>query len=272
MADDSNIAGFDGVKITDSDMANMFEQPEPIPEKTADGDPLIEIGDQQKEKEEPTEPTKIKVKDGEYTEDEIAEALEDRKNKTAWQKTNTEEAQKLAATRKAIEPVVKFVEKLRSDGELAAEIREEAVERFGAEFGEIIDAAIAFDEKEHPNPLATEHEATKAELAELKARIEGEKAINAELKELRTAHKITEEQALKVLEFAEQKFTETGQALTLEDAFKLQDYEVQKTKANEKPKPKIPDVPRKDQGAKDIKDKPAGSYEDISLEGYNVFS
>lgn len=260
--------GFDGVELSASDMQGMFEQPESTEEK-----PAGEDQQQQGTEEEPRkEPTKIKVKDAEYTEDEIMEALEDRKNKTAWQKTNTEEAQKLAAMRKAIEPVVKFVEKLKGDGELSGEIREEAVDKFGEEFGEVIDAAIAFDEKEYPNPYQTEHEATKAELATLKTQIESEKAINAEMKGLRTNHKLSEEQALKVLDFAEKKFAETGQALTLEDAFKLQDYEVQRAKAEEKPKPKIPDVPRKDQGAKDIKDKPAGSYEDISLEGFNVFS
>lgn len=276
MTEESSTGGFDGVEIPDSDMAALLaaEQPEQAEEKPTDGE-----GQQQEEpketEEDPQEsgePTKIKVGDAEYTEDEIAEALEDRRNKSAWQKTNTEEAQKVAAMRKAIEPVVKFVGKLKGDGEFSAEIRDAAIEKFGEEFGSVIDAAIAFDENEHPHPLQTELDSAKTELDALKARIEGENAIQAEMKELRKAHGLSEEKAGEVLEFAGKKFEETGQALTLEDAFKLMDYENVKKKAEERKAPKVPDVPRNEQGAKDIKSKPAGSYEDISLEGFNVFS
>lgn len=265
--------GFESVEIPASVMDELIvpaEQPGTSDESAGTGE--AGAGGEQTEKTtgEETQPVKVRVKDAEYTEDEIALALEDSKNKTAWQKTNTEEAQRLAGIRKMVEPVLGFVQKLKDDGEFSTEIRDAAIERYGAEFAGVIDAAIAFDPEKAPSPDREELVKTKADLDALRAEIEANKVIQAEITDLRTAHGLSETQATDVLRYAEKRFDETGIALSLEDAFKLMDYENVKKKA-ETTRPAIPPVPRNQQGARDIKSKTAGSYADIKTEGYNLF-
>lgn len=275
MQTDNAGSGFEGVEISAGDMAGIY---------TAEPDTGAEVRETPEEKDPKDgagqsgdgtgegSPAKIKVRDAEYTEEELAAAVEDARNKETWVKRQTEEAQKLAAMRKMVEPVAAFVEKLKADGEFAADIRDAAVERFGDEFAGVIDAVIQFDAEKAPNPFKAELDAKDAELRDLRASIEGEKAIAAELKGLRESHKLSEEAVLAVLEFAGKKFEETGQALPLEDAFKLMDYENVKKKAEERKGPAIPDVPGNSRGAKDIKAKKPGSYDEISTEGYNLLS
>jgi hypothetical protein len=280
-----NTDGFESVVVTDSDLKGLIipdevqsKTPEKIEEAKTGDEKKTESGDDEQHANDTVVPVKIKVKDDEFTEDELESALADRRQKNLWEKSHTEESQKLAAARKAIEPVLKFVEKLKADGEFLADIKESAVDRFGDEFAGIIDAAIQMDPEKVPNPFKDELAAAqrerddaRKERDDLKSAKEAEAAISAEMKTLRETHKLSEKQAGEVLEFATKKFEETGQAVSLEDAWKLMDYENQVKKAEAAKTPKIHRTPDAGTGAKDIKNKNAGTFDEIKMDGYKLF-
>jgi len=212
------------------------------------------------EKEEPTEPI-FKIGEKVYTEAEMNKFIEDSANKEEWQKTNTEKAQETAAMRKAVEPVVQLIDKLKGNAETVQEIKEILSEVLGEEAKSIIDSAFNFDSNEHLNPFKKELNEALDENAELK----GEKAVNNALNELATKHKLSDTKKKEVNDFWLKKFEETGEILEFEDAYKLMDYEYQKKKAEEKKPPVPPKVPEKKAGAKTIESKPPESYEDIDI-------
>lgn len=252
---------FSGVEAPDS--LNLFEgeQPASTPEKpSGNASPDADADGEQGGTETPVT---VKLGDEEFTEDAIRAALDDARNKSDWQKKNTVEAQRLAAMRKAIEPVIGLVKKLKEDGALASDIRDELVDRLGDEAAGLIDAALTFDEANHPNPFKEELETTRRERDEARAERDAERAISAELKELRKNYKLTESQADKVLEFATKKFEETKQALTLDDAYRLMEFEKLKAKSEA---PKVPSTPGgHSPGARTITHA-ATSFDDIKVE------
>lgn len=265
-----NGTDYDSLEITATEMAGVLgTEPTPTPELVPAAKPADEKPAPEPTPETQAEPVvvKIKVKDSEYTEDEIAAALDDSKNKAAWNKTNTEEAMRLADVRKKVEPVVKFLEKLKADGEFGDELRDSMVERFGDEFADTIDAVLKFDEKEVPNPFADDlkTEREKREAAEHQLFVIKEK------REFAKSEKVSEKKADEVWEFAEKTFMETGEVISLSNAFKLMQHDELKRKAAAPPPPKAPNVPDSSPGAKEIKAQPAKSYEDISIEGFKLF-
>lgn len=271
---------FDTMVIPAAEMASVLDskpidptpaiaQPDPIV-KTEDTPPAQKVEAPATPVDETPaepEPVKIKVKDAEYTEDEIATAIEDSKNKANWNKTNADEARRIAGIRKAIDPVLKFVQKLKDDGEFGQEIRDAAIDRYGDEFSGVIDAALSFDESAVPNPFKDElKSATDAREA-----AEYELFVMKEKRELARAEKLSEKKVDDVWAFAEKIHQESGEVLSLASAYKLMQHDDLKKKAESPPIPKPPAVPNPAPGAQDIKSHPAKSFDDISSEGYKLF-
>lgn len=236
------------------------EHPDPEPEP--EGDKTKKAGEPDPDKEKAPAETSFKIDEKVYTETEVKKFIEDSVNKEDWQKVNTEKAQETATERKAVEPIVQLIEKLKGKPTEAIQaVKEELIEVLGEEAKSIIDTAFDFDAKEYPNPYKKELDDEREKNAEL----EGEKAVNEALNKLADDHKLSDTKKKEVHEFWLKKFNETGEVLEFEDAYKLMDYETQKKKAEEKKKPEIPKVPEKKAGAKNIESKPATSYEDIDI-------
>ncbi len=220
-----------------------------------------------KKKPEESEVPKIAIGDEEYTQEDIKKALEDSKNKIEWQKANTEQAQESASNRKAVEPLVQIISKLKEEGKSPEDIKEAFIDVLGEEMRPVIDLAFDFDAEKYEHPDTTELNVVKKELAETKS----DKIVNAEKDLLKENNKLTDSEVEEVHKFAIEKFIETDQAITLEDAYKLMNYESLKKKAENKEKPPIPNVPSKKQGAKDIKkEKVIEKFEDIDIKEFNL--
>lgn len=304
MGEEKVITSFDEVEITDSDKI-LEEQPEELPgptekkkeepesettksdekdldesKKPSESEKEAELEEPEKDKDkpgdkelgedEPEEPEvpKITIGDEEYTQEDIKQALEDSKNKTEWQKANTEQAQESAAHRKAVDPLVQIISKLKDKGENLEDIKETLVDVLGEEMRSDIDDAFAFDAKKYEHPDATELKATKEELEQNKSK----EILTEEKRLLKENNKLTDSEVEEVYDFAIKKFEETDQAISLEDAYKLKSYEALKKKAEGKKKPEIPGVPSKKQGAKDIKKKEViEKFEDIDVTDFKLF-
>ncbi len=209
---------------------------------------------------------KLTIAGKEYTEGELQTALENSTNKVDWQKSNTEKAQETAELHKSIQPVIELINKLREDTDLFIEIKEAVVEKFGDEVKPIFDAAFKFDVDKHPNPYKTELETEQQKTRELQSEI----VLSKEKVTLKELHKLKNSQVDEVYDFAVDKYNETGTFLSLEDAYKLMDYDVQVKKAGETKKPAIPAVIPKKKGATTIK-KPVKlpeKFEDVDLGVY----
>lgn len=263
---------YSDVKITPDEKKSLFtdDNPESTKENISEKKDSSEQDDGKSEEKE-NAPVKIKIGDDELEEKTIKEALESHKNKAEWIKSNDEKAREIATARNALKPMLTFIDKLKDEGEGVADIKEAFIDRYGDEFGKTFDELIKIDLKDFKDPRDEELATVKAQLAAL----ENEKEINAEKKELAGKFKLSEEQTAEVYDFAVKKFEETGQALSLEEAYKLMDYDKALEreaeaikKAKEAKKPKVPDVPTGGGGAKTI-NKQSDSYADIDIGEYS---
>ena len=213
----------------------------------------IPIGseDTKAEDKEDEEVRTFLIGEKEYSEEQIKDAIRDSENKYEWQKSNTEKAQEVAATRKAIEPLVQLVNKLKDAGETVNDIKTILTDSLGEDTSKLVDLALTFDSTKFVHPAEEENASLKEELA---TKIAAD-FLKDELSSLRDTHKISSEQADKVQEWAVNKFNETGQAYSLEDAYKLMNFDsVQEKLKNKKMRDfkNTPTLPDKSGGAKNI--------------------
>lgn len=220
---------------------------------------------------EKVELSKIKIGDEEYTEDEIKDAFTDSKNKKDWQKANTKEAQKLADDKKKISLTIEFREKLKNNPSAIKDLEELIGEK---EVDEFMNADLSTIKHPAEEKLAKEKETNEL--------LQAEKELDEEAKTLMKTHKISQSRADEIKEEALKLCEETKQAYTLEQVYKMKNYpkikdDLAKAKDDlkklkeEKKKPEVPDV---DSGgvATNIKtDKKVKSFEEISVDGYDLF-
>jgi len=216
------------------------------------------------EKEGEEAQPKVEIDGQEYDKADILEALQDRQNKKKWQSESTQRDQETAALRKAVEPVVQLVQKLREKGEVAQNIREDLMEEFGDEIAPIVDAALAFDPEKHPNPYEKDLEAKDRRIAEL----ESDEILRKEKDALTGKYKLKPAAVEEVVQYAVKYYEETGAALGLEEAYKLWDYdELAKKRTGTPPPPVV-----KGNGAREIKKKAPvpKTYANIDLSEYKL--
>lgn len=215
------------------------------------------------------EDPEITVGDGTYRQSEIVEAMEDRKNKAEWQKSNTTKAQEVAERRKAVEPVLAVIDTLKNNTQLTENLKEALLEAGGESAVKALDDALTFDPEKNPHPDTI----LLNELTEKHNVLENEVAMSKEGAALKSKFNLTDKRIDAVVDFAVKRFNETGQALSLEDAYKLMKHDELEANPPTKEKPASATGKRKKAGAQKIdKQEVAASFEDITLDGFDLFS
>lgn len=273
----------DEVEVLDSDISFDDEQPEEPakdgddpdkePDTDPDGedpdkdpdDPDAEPGDDSDDSDD--EPETIKIGEDEYSEEDLSEALADRKNKKEWSKANTEKAQAIAEDRKAIEPVLQFAEMVRKNTDFIDVLKETVEEEFGEDGTKLLEAVLSTDKDSLVNPFKDEYDQAVSELDQIKAEV----SLNKAKAELKKTFKLKETEVEEVVNYAVKILEDTGRLITLEEAYKVMNFERKSEEKKSKPKP--PKSAKKSRGAKKIEDqkKTAKTYEDIKMDGFDLF-
>jgi len=274
-------AGYTSVQITDSELAALNSAPTEQPAKveTEKKEPATEAKPVETEEQEET-PVKIKIGKTEYAEDEVKGWFEDSQNKKSWQAKNTQTAQELAEQRKAVEPLVTLINKLRGTEKEA--FVEMICESFmddpdlGEDAVKSLKDALKFDPEKYEHPFKKELAEERAKREQLEAEKEANRLITEESDVLKKNYKLSDKKVKDVIAFAVKKYEDTSQAISLEDAYKLVEYEDLKKKSQEPPPPpKVPTVPPKGQGAKEFTEEPPKGikqkYAEVNLSGVNLF-
>ena len=187
----------------------------------------------------------------------------DSMNRHEWQKSNTEKAQELSDQRRAVEPLVQLVEKIKESGEFSESLKEAIEDELGKEAGQLFDQSLQMDNKDLPNPFESELQEARDKLANMEA----ERQIDQSMTQLRSSYKLTDQQAQDVLDFAVKNFEETNRVLTLEEAYKVMNFD--KAPASEpKPKPSVPVNVKKNVGIKAENKGKITSYDDIDVASF----
>ena len=250
------------VEFSEEEKSALFTADQPqTPEKKDDKtDSKAQTTESEEAKE--AEEEKVTIDGEEYTLESIRGALSDSKNKSDWSKSNTQKAQEIAEKRKMVDGLLQLKEKMKSKPDFWRDFSESIEMEFGEDGKALIAMVDNFDPEKFPHPLAEEIKSIKSE----KENLEAEVSLMKEVKDFRKSMGLTELQADKVLEFAIEKYNDTGIAYSLEDAYKLMNFDKIKEKAESlKPPPKVPSG----QGAQTIKSKDTGDrIEDIDISEY----
>mgnify|MGYP003131995472 FL=1 len=184
-------------------------------------------------------------------------------NRHEWQKSNTEKAQQLSDQRRAVEPLVQLVDKLKESGEFSETLKEAIEDELGKEAGQLYEQSLQMDNKDLPNP----YESELTEAREKLETIESERELERSMSQLRSTYELNDTQVQEVLDFAVSNFEKTDRVLTLEEAYKVMNFN--KAPAPEpKPKPSVPVNVKKNVGIKADTNKKASTYEDIDVASF----
>ena len=213
-----------------------------------------------------SEPIVYEMEDGSrYTEKDVLSWKRDADNRHNWNKSNTEKAQEVANHRRAIEPFIQLIEMFKQSEDTADVFAEAVEDEFGKEAGQLFKQTLKMDNQDLPNPWENELKETQDKLAQ----IESEQVLNQSLAELRSAYKLDESTAETVLDYAIKTHEETGRLLTLDEAYKVMNFDkaVAEPKAV-KPKPSVPVNVQKNVGVKSDKQTKITSYDDIDVASF----
>jgi len=259
-------------QTTKSEQGEQKQDQEGQPEKQQQQEGQEEGQEKLEQKEPETEPElpKIKVADKELTEEEILEALKDSENKKKWQKENTQKAQEVAELRKVAEPLVEFVKLVKNSPDLIEILEDTLIEADADEkIQKAFKTAFTVDIDKYRSPYLDELEKLKEE----KERIEAERAFNEDAQQLKQKYKLKDSDIDEIVQYAENRYKESGVVLTLEEAYKALDYD-RKVKELERLKKEqqnrtlqTPKTVEKNVGATQIKTPPKKirDYEEIDL-------
>lgn len=226
--------------------------------------------------DEEDEPVTYEVSGETYTQEQIEDALVALDNKKEWQTSNTQKAQEVAVNRKAVEPLVQLIERVKSNEGVADILKEVLSDELDEDAVKLLDNSLAFDTEKVANPFKDELTSVQSELGQLKA----EKVLNDAKSQLVKDHKLTVRQADKVAQEAFDIFEKSGRLLTLEEAYKQSELYSEKIKKQalkeaenkvDKKKPKPPKLAKKSRGASgNEKPEKTTDYKDIDISGYNL--
>ena len=199
------------------------------------------------------------------TEEEILTWKKDADNRHDWNKSNTEKAQEVASQRRAIEPFIQLVEKFKTSEDFAETLKEAVEDELGEEAGQLFEQSLKMDNKDLPNPYESELTEAKEQLEQIKS----QQALDQSLTDLKSTYKINESKAQEVLDYAIKTHEETGRLLTLDEAYKVMNFDkaVAEPKTA-KPKPSVPVNVQKTVGVKSDKQSKIKDYEDIDVASF----
>lgn len=265
------IRSYDDVEISDSDLEQPQDNATPK-QPTEDGQSVEAESQVESDESGKTEdaPATVKVGEQEYTIDMINAALDDHKNKSDWQKKNTQEAQSIAERRKGIEPFLQFMEKVKGKPEFADMLKDAITDDFGE------DGKTLFEKVMNTDPGVNPYKDEMAHLQKELDNLKSESALRQAENDLKNRFKLKDSDVEAVLDFAVKTLHDTGRTISLEEAYKVMNFDKVQEEATKK-KPKPPTLANKDRGAVEIatpkkKDGKPMSYDDIDIGGFDFFN
>ena len=264
---DELFTGEQSTQESDTEQAVTTESEEPAETQEAEQEVSDNESEQTETVSEPDEDDKYvyETEDGSrYSLDDIETWRKDSLNRHDWSKSNTEKAQQLADQRRAVEPLVQLIEKIKENGDFTETLQEAIEDEMGKEVGQLFQDSLTMENTELPNPYQDQL----LEAEERLATIEAERELDNSLAQLQNTFSLTSEQADDVLAFAIKVHEDTDRLLTLEEAYKVMNFD--KVKAEpvaEKPKPNVPVNITKNAGVKETASKPK-TYADIDVASF----
>ena len=264
---DELFSGEQSTQESDTEQAVTTESEEPAETQEAEQEVSDNESEQTETVSEPDEDDKYvyETEDGSrYSLDDIETWRKDSLNRHDWSKSNTEKAQQLADQRRAVEPLVQFIEKIKENGDFTETLQEAIEDEMGKEVGQLFQDSLTMENTELPNPYQDQL----LEAEERLATIEAERELDNSLVKLQNTFSLSSEQADEVLSFAIKVHEDTDRLLTLEEAYKVMNFD--KVKAEpvaEKPKPNVPVNITKNAGVKETASKPK-TYADIDVASF----
>jgi len=212
--------------------------------------------------EEPVEEPVFTLDEEEYTKEQLLDAIKDSTNRKEWQAKNTQKAQDVSNDRKAIEPLVQLINRVKGNDDFRNVLGDAIEDELGEDARKEFDNAMEFDAEKSINPHKEELDKVKTELEAIRA----EKAIEEAKAELKTAYKLKKAEVNQVYEHALDVYEQTGRILTLEEAYKqtpiyedrIKQKVLKEAGLNKKPKP--PKTTKKSRGATEINEKSQKNY------------
>lgn len=200
-----------------------------------------------------------------YTQSDIESWKKDADNRHSWNKSNTEKAQEIADQRRALEPMVQLMEQLKQTEDFSDTLIEAIEDELGKEAGQLFRQSLKMDNKDLPNPW----EAELKEAQEKVAQMESEKALNDSMLELKSTYSLDDKQSQEVLDFAIEKYEKDGRVLTLDEAYKVMNFDKPKVEVPKpKAKPSVPVNVQKNVGVKSDKQTKINDYDDIDVASF----
>ena len=264
---DELFTGEQSTQESDTEQAVTTESEQPAETQEAEQEVSDNESEQTETVSEPDEDDKYvyETEDGSrYSLDDIETWRKDSLNRHDWSKSNTEKAQQLADQRRAVEPLVQFIEKIKENGDFTETLQEAIEDEMGKEAGQLFQDSLGMENTELPNPYQDQL----LEAEERLATIEAERELDNSLVKLQNTFSLSSEQADEVLSFAIKVHEDTDRLLTLEEAYKVMNFD--KAKAEpvvEKKKPSVPVNVTKNAGIKETSSKPK-TYADIDVASF----
>ena len=268
----------DQVVITEDDSKALFDDdaavktaakpkgdPDPEPDPIPNPD---DIQDNGKGKEGDPEPVIIKIDEKEYTQDEIRKAIQGHLRQDDY----TKKMKDLSENRKSIDRIANVFKTITKDDGALKRVRETIEDEYGEDVAKIFDDAIKTDPGESPykSEVETANNEKNVAVAELE--------LYKESISLQRKYHLKDTDIQAVIDYATKEFEESNQTkvLSLEDAYRLMNFDTIKKTADVKtsPKPKVPDLATKNKGVRDFEKATPKSFNDISvkdLEDANLF-
>ena len=104
-----------------------------------------------------------------YTLSDIESWKQDADNRHDWSKSNTEKAQQLADQRRAVEPLVQLVEKIKESEDFSDTLMEAIEDELGKDAGQLFRQTLQMDNKDLPNPWEAELQQAQEQVAQMEA-------------------------------------------------------------------------------------------------------
>ncbi len=211
-------------------------------------------------------PVSFKTEDGsEYTQDDVLAWKKDADNRNDWSKSNTEKAQEIADQRRAMEPFLQLVNQLKKTEDFSDTLFEAIEDELGKEAGQLFKETLSADNTDLPNPWADELKQAQDQLAQM----ESQQALDKSMVDLQSSFKLDKSQAQIVLDYAIKTHEDTGRLLTLEEAYKVMNFDKVRTEIKAKPKkPSLPVNVKKSVGVKAEAIVRPESYDDIDITSF----
>jgi len=255
-----------GENTEQAETTESIETAEAEPEEVSEENPEQTEAVSETESSEDEEDYVYELDDGSrYSIDDIESWRKDSMNRHEWSKSNTEKAQQLSDHRRAVEPLVQLIGKVKDNQEFAETIQEAIEDELGKEAGQLFAQSLQMDNQDLPNPYQDQLQETQEQLANVQAEIELDRSLN----DLRSKFSLSDEDIDTVLDFAVNQQQQFNRLLTPEEAYKIMNFDkVQSKPVEAKPKPSVPVNVKKNIGMKGDAPKKVSSYDDIDVTSF----